>query len=94
MNEIIDYFHVEETLRLGPGEYLFRFLAECIKSFLTKYNITQDEPLPLGFTFSFPMIQKAVDVGLLVNWTKVNLKGGLKTIILYSVELQLSWSYW
>ena len=73
IEEIIEYYSVEEKLRLGPGEDLFIFLAECIKNFVSdeKNNITSDKPLPLGFTFSFPMTQKALDVGLLVNWTKV-----------------------
>ena len=57
--------------RLGPGEDLFLFLAECIKTFLEKYNLTANESLPLGFTFSFPMTQQALNIGLLVNWTKV-----------------------
>jgi len=72
IEEIIEYYSVEEKLRLGPGEDLFIFLAECIKNFVSdeKNNITSDKPLPLGFTFSFPMTQKALDVGLLVNWTK------------------------
>ncbi len=26
--------------------------------------------LPLGFTFSFPMTQRGLDVGVLVAWTK------------------------
>ena len=71
VNEIIDYYQVEEQLRLGPGPNLFKFLAECIKDFIQKNNLGQEKDLPLGFTFSFPMTQKALDVGLLVNWTKV-----------------------
>ena len=59
--------------RLGPGANLFLFLAECIKTFLAKHNISSEESLPLGFTFSFPMTQTALDCGLLVNWTKVTI---------------------
>ena len=57
-DEVIDYYHVEEHLRLGPGEHLFKFLAECIKNFLEKLNISSDTSLPLGFTFSFPKIHQ------------------------------------
>ena len=71
VEEIIEYYQVEEQLRLGPGPNLFKFLAECIKDFLEKNNLSQEKSLPLGFTFSFPMTQKALDIGLLVNWTKV-----------------------
>lgn len=28
------------------------------------------DPISLGFTFSFPMTQKGLDVGILVAWTK------------------------
>ena len=70
VEEIIEYYQVEEQLRLGPGPNLFKFLAECIKDFLEKNNLSQEKSLPLGFTFSFPMTQKALDIGLLVNWTK------------------------
>ena len=38
VDEIIEYYQVEETLRLGPGPNLFKFLAECIKDFLQKLN--------------------------------------------------------
>ena len=32
--------------------------------------MTSCQNIPLGFTFSFPMTQLALDKGLLVNWTK------------------------
>ena len=56
--------------RLGPGVNLFMFLAECIKDFIGERNLACVEQMPLGFTFSFPMTQTALDVGRLVNWTK------------------------
>lgn len=69
-NETIDYYSVEESLRLGPGVNLFKFLAECIKDFIEKRSLKLVQQMPLGFTFSFPMSQAALDVGRLVNWTK------------------------
>ncbi len=60
---------MSEPTRLGTGEALFDFLAECIHDFVQKYGLSET-PLPLGFTFSFPMEQKALDVGILVTWTK------------------------
>ena len=71
IDEIIEYYQVEEHLRLGKGTNLFEFLAECIKDFIQKNNLSREKSLPLGFTFSFPMTQKALDIALLVNWTKV-----------------------
>jgi len=70
VDEIISYYTVAEPLRLGPGENLFHFLAECILDFLTVQKLTSSQKFNLGFTFSFPMTQQGLDVGLLVNWTK------------------------
>ena len=96
VDEIIEYYQVEEPLRLGPGPNLFKFLAECIKDFLQKNNLSHEKALPLGFTFSFPMTQKALDIGLLVNWTKVifgHITSGFLSINV-QIEFQLPWSYW
>ena len=59
----------EET-RLGSGDKLFDFLAECIADFVHK-NLEKGHPqMPLGFTFSFPMEQTGLNKGVLVSWTK------------------------
>jgi len=68
--EIIDYYSVAESLRLGPGADLFLFLAECIQHFCNKNSVSAETEISLGFTFSFPMVQHALHVGVLVNWTK------------------------
>lgn len=70
VDEVISYYTVAEHLRLGPGENLFHFLAECILDFLNVQKLSKTEEFNLGFTFSFPMTQQGLDVGLLVNWTK------------------------
>ena len=54
---------------------LFNFLAECIEQFLgeaplTTHKSDSGDILPLGFTFSFPMTQLAIDSGKLNTWTK------------------------
>ncbi|XP_023218039.1 hexokinase-1-like [Centruroides sculpturatus] len=67
--ELVQYYTVPENIRIGEGAPLFDFLAECIHHFLKTYNLSHKK-LPLGFCFSFPMIQKALDVGILVTWTK------------------------
>ncbi|XP_023323699.1 hexokinase-2 [Eurytemora carolleeae] len=68
--EIIEYYSVDEALRVGPGSDLFDFLATCIQEFCSKHSISGESTISLGFTFSFPMIQHALNVGVLVNWTK------------------------
>jgi len=70
VDEVISYYEVAEKLRRGPGENLFRFLAECIQDFQTVHNLPSSRQYNLGFCFSLPMIQKGLDVGILVSWTK------------------------
>jgi hexokinase len=37
---------------------------------VNEYLPNYEKRLPLGFTFSFPMTQKALDIGILETWTK------------------------
>ncbi|XP_063848049.1 hexokinase-2-like [Scylla paramamosain] len=69
VEENVDYFEVPRELRLGPGEDLFDFLAQCLSEFVQKRKLC-GRNFKLGFTFSFPMTQKSLDVGILVSWTK------------------------
>ncbi|GAB6030616.1 hypothetical protein CHUAL_007478 [Chamberlinius hualienensis] len=66
---LVQYYDVPENIRLGPGTQLFDFLAAKIHNFMERNDLLHLH-LPLGFTFSFPMVQKALDVGVLVTWTK------------------------
>ncbi|CAL4065094.1 unnamed protein product, partial [Meganyctiphanes norvegica] len=68
-NELVDHYHIPDKTRLGPGEDLFDFLARCISDFLSKHNI-EANGMKLGFCFSFPMNNKAINVGILSKWTK------------------------
>lgn len=67
--EQVSYYSVPEEKRLGNGKDLFDFLAQCILDFVKKFGLSNQE-IPLGFTFSFPMEQKALNSGVLVAWTK------------------------
>ncbi|KAI9559903.1 hypothetical protein GHT06_013910 [Daphnia sinensis] len=69
ISEEVQYYQVPEDVRLGPGVKLFDFLAECIHNFMDGRQL-KGQNLPLGFTFSFPMTQRGLDVGILVSWTK------------------------
>ena len=40
LHQVVDYYIVPEPVRLGPGEELFDFLAECIEDFLKKRKLT------------------------------------------------------
>lgn len=54
---------------LGTGKQLFDHIAQCLALFVKDLNL-QDQVLPLGFTFSFPLTQEGLTKGYLVRWTK------------------------
>lgn len=63
-----DKYVLSTELMTGTGEALFDFIADCVKKFLDKNNIFKR--LTLGFTFSFPVQQNALNSGKLITWTK------------------------
>lgn len=62
-------FAIPQHIMLGSGEQLFDHIAECLAIFVKEERVA-DQRLPLGFTFSFPLDQKGLTVGLLEKWTK------------------------
>ncbi|XP_033226720.1 hexokinase-2-like [Belonocnema kinseyi] len=69
VREDVKKYHIDSEFRMGSGIPLFDYLAECVSDFVINEGL-QDVELPLGFTFSFPMIQHSLDVGILATWTK------------------------
>lgn len=69
VREEFKLYHIADDLRIGSGQQLFDYLAECLVDFVAQHNL-EDIPLPLGFTFSFPINQHSLDSGCLVTWTK------------------------
>ncbi|XP_037043340.1 hexokinase type 2-like [Bradysia coprophila] len=69
IREEVKRYHIPDELRTGSGLKLFDFLAECLVDFVSEQDL-EDVPLPLGFTFSFPMSHHSLDSGYLVTWTK------------------------
>lgn len=63
-------FTVSEAFMRGDGDALFDFIARCVALFFEEHPIHYTKPLHLAFTFSFPVAQKAVNAGTLLNWTK------------------------
>ncbi|KAH8273931.1 hypothetical protein KR044_003920, partial [Drosophila immigrans] len=64
-------FAISEELMKGPGTALFDFIAECLGDFCKEQNIGNGTtPIPLGFTFSFPLTQIGINKGILKHWTK------------------------
>ncbi|XP_075987026.1 hexokinase-1-like [Anticarsia gemmatalis] len=70
------YYHISDELRLGAGEALFNFLADCVLDFVTQLGMEKEE-FSLGFTFSFPMKQHSISSGELITWTKSFKCGGM-----------------
>lgn len=62
-------FAIPQHIMLGSGEQLFDHIAECLALFVKEEHVA-DQRLPLGFTFSFPLDQKGLTVGILASWTK------------------------
>ncbi|XP_038219230.1 hexokinase-1-like [Zerene cesonia] len=69
VREDVKHYHISDALRLGTGEELFNFLADCVLDFLRSEDMV-DRELSLGFTFSFPMKQHSISSGELITWTK------------------------
>lgn len=70
-------YTILETYKTGEARQLFDFLANCIDKFLAELDKTDYKgssrkggKLNLGFTFSFPVEQTAIDKGTLISWTK------------------------
>ena len=64
-----EVFAISKGIMEGPGEQLFDHIAACLATFVKSRNL-DDQILPLGFTFSFPVRQKGLDKGELITWTK------------------------
>lgn len=62
-------FRLNRNLMTGSPEEFFGFIAGCLKRFLLKRK-ELDESRDVGFTFSFPVRQTAVNSGSLICWTK------------------------
>ncbi len=70
LKEEFKFYHISDEARLGCGIELFDYLAECVKDFMKLKNISVDEKMPMGFTFSFPMKQHSLHSAELLTWTK------------------------
>ncbi|KAK5075584.1 hypothetical protein LTS08_001349 [Lithohypha guttulata] len=67
-----DSYTMPGELKTGNASDLWSFIAQSLQKFIEKENLTAtpNEPLPLGFTFSYPAIQDYIDQGVLQTWTK------------------------
>ncbi|XP_053693107.1 hexokinase type 2-like [Sabethes cyaneus] len=62
-------YAISDDIMCGSGEQLFDYIADCLVNFTNEQSVF-NERLPLGFTFSFPLIQLGLNKGILAGWTK------------------------
>lgn len=67
-----DTYKLPKSIKTGTADELWGLIADSLGDFLVKHDLkgADDEPLPLGFTFSYPVRQDYIDRGTLVTWTK------------------------
>lgn len=70
-------FRLTDEQKQCEGQELFDFCVECLDTFIKDHfgngsdeDVIMEEEIALGFTFSYPMEQNAIDHGKLVRWTK------------------------
>ncbi|KEF54438.1 hexokinase [Exophiala aquamarina CBS 119918] len=64
-------YRLPEELKTGTADELWEYIADCLQQFIEYHHEDEDlTDLPLGFTFSYPATQDAIDHGVLQRWTK------------------------
>jgi hexokinase len=64
-------YKMPEELKTGSADELWAYVADCLQQFLDYHHENEElDHLPLGFTFSYPVTQEAIDHGILQRWTK------------------------
>ncbi|KII72975.1 Hexokinase [Thelohanellus kitauei] len=63
-------FTVPPSIQSGTGEELFEFIADRIAEGLKEFGFEDVDVEYMGFTFSFPCHQTALNSGELIRWTK------------------------
>lgn len=64
-------YRMPEELKTGTGEELWGYVADCLQQFIEYHHEGETlDTMPLGFTFSYPATQDAIDHGVLQRWTK------------------------
>lgn len=60
-----------DHLKVGTKDDLFDYIADCVGKFLASSHPDEEiTDLSLGFTFSYPCTQPAINRGILQTWTK------------------------
>jgi hexokinase len=64
-------YRMPEELKTGTADELWEYIADCLQQFIEYHHEDEKlEQMHLGFTFSYPATQDAIDHGILQRWTK------------------------
>ncbi|KAI5210693.1 hexokinase [Aureobasidium subglaciale] len=65
-------YQLSKEVKTGTANQLWDEVADRMETFIRdkKLDETSTQPLPLGFTFSYPAMQDSIDHGILQTWTK------------------------
>lgn len=64
-------YHMPDHIKVSSSEVLWEYVAQCLGKFLASNHPGEDlTDVCLGFTFSYPCTQDAINVGILQRWTK------------------------
>ncbi|KAJ8314658.1 hypothetical protein KUTeg_006808 [Tegillarca granosa] len=64
------YYNLPEHLLSGPADGVFDHIADSIEAFLKEEKLDKTVNIPLGFSFSFPTVQKSLKHSIMMTWTK------------------------
>jgi hexokinase len=69
-----DQYKLPEDLKTGDAEGLWNFIADKLEIYVKDRSLnkeySKENPMPLGFTFSYPATQERIDHAVLQTWTK------------------------
>lgn len=64
-------YHMPDHIRVSSKQVLWDYIADCLDKFLHSNHLEEiPEEVCLGFTFSYPATQRAINEGILQRWTK------------------------
>ncbi|THY17874.1 hexokinase [Aureobasidium pullulans] len=65
-------YQLSKEVKTGTADQLWDEVADRMATFIRDKRLdeTSTQPLPLGFTFSYPAMQDFIDHGVLQTWTK------------------------
>lgn len=64
-------YALPKHMREASSDELWGFIAQCLQKFVHEFFPDGcEQPLPLGFTFSYPASQDKITEGVLQRWTK------------------------